>query len=54
MTEVDDDMSEWAVTNEENEVGNTDPYNTAVSGINRLATDIGEKTIMPVCSALIQ
>lgn len=54
LTEVEEDMNEWAQINEEKEVGNTDPYNTAVAAINRLSGDLGEKTMMPVCTALIQ
>lgn len=50
LTEVEEDMNVWAETNDEKETGNTDPYNTAITGINRLSLDLGEKTILPVCT----
>lgn len=50
LTEVDEDLSAWAETTEDKEVGNTDPYNTAVNAINRLSVDLGEKTILIVCT----
>lgn len=53
MTEVDANLEEWAETKEEGETG-TDVYNVGVQGINRLATELGEKTIMLTCSAMIQ
>ena len=37
MTEVEDDMDTWATTNEEKVVGQTDPFNTAVTAMNTLA-----------------
>lgn len=52
MTEVEDDLEEWAQSKEEGETA-TDVYNVAVQGINRLASELGEKTIMLTCSALI-
>ena len=54
LTEVEEDNEVWATINEEKEVGSTDPYSTAVNAINRLSMDLGEKTVMPTCSALIQ
>lgn len=53
LTEVEEEMDAWAETNEEKESGNTDPYNTGVSAINRLSMDLGEKTMLPVCSMFI-
>jgi hypothetical protein len=54
LTEVEEDMDTWADQKDEEEVGQTDPYHTAVSSINRLSMEIGEKTIMPVCTGMIQ
>lgn len=54
LTEVEEDMSVWSETIDEKEVGNTDPYNTAVNAINRLANDLGEKTVMAATSSFIQ
>jgi importin-5 len=54
LTEVEEDMDTWATTVDEKEIGNTDPYNTAVNALNRLSTDLGEKTILPVCSQFIK
>eukprot|EP00347_Sterkiella_histriomuscorum_P001538 403371652 len=53
MTEVEDDIESWAETKEEGETG-TDAYSVGVQGINRLATELGEKTIILTCSALVQ
>ena len=53
LTEVEDDINEWAETREEGETA-TDVYNTAVQGINRLASELGEKTIMGTCTPMIQ
>lgn len=54
LTEVEEDMTAWSETVDEKEVGNTDPYNTAVNAINRLANDLGEKTVMAATSGFIQ
>jgi hypothetical protein len=52
LTEVETDFDTWATT--EDDSSSTDPYNTAVNAINRIALDLGEKTVMPVATALIQ
>lgn len=54
LTEVEEDMDTWAASTDDKEVGQTDPYNTAVNAINRLSLDLGEKTVMTASSALIQ
>lgn len=54
LTQVEEDMEVWATTNEDKENSSTDPFNTAVNAINRISTDLGEKTIMAPCSAIIQ
>ncbi len=54
LTEVDADMEAWAETTEEKETGSTDPYHTAVSAIDRIAIELGEKTVLPVFSMFIQ
>jgi len=56
LTEVEEDMDIWAETTDEKEaeVGNTDPYNVAINAINCISTDLGEKTVLPTFSALIQ
>jgi hypothetical protein len=54
LTEVEEDIETWAATNDEKEVGQTDPYNTAVNAINRISIDLGEKAIMAASSALIK
>lgn len=54
LTEVEDDMNAWNETVDEKEVGNTDPFNTAVNAINRVANDLGEKTILAVSTNFIQ
>ena len=54
LTEVEEDLDTWAASSEEKEVNSTDPYNTALNAINRISTDLGEKTIMIPCSGLIQ
>ena len=54
LTEVEEDEQVWAETNEENNVGMTDPFNTGVNAINTISNSLGEKTIMPLCSPLIK
>ena len=54
LTEVEEDEQVWAETNEENNVGMTDPFNTGVNGINTISNSLGEKTIMPLCSPMIK
>lgn len=53
LTEVDDDLQEWAETKEEGETA-SDAYNVAIQGINRLCSELGEKTVMGTCSPIIQ
>lgn len=53
LTEVEEDMDTWTKSIEEKEVSSTDPYSTAVNAINRVSTDLGEKTMMTPCSAII-
>ena len=52
LTEVETDFDTWSTT--EDDANSTDPYNTAINAINRLALDLGEKTVLPVATALIQ
>ena len=54
LTEVDADLDAWVETSEEKEASSTDPYHTAVSAIDRIAMDLGEKTVLPVFSLFIQ
>jgi hypothetical protein len=53
LTEVEEDMDVWSKSIEEKEASSTDPYSTAVNAINRISTDLGEKTMMAPCSAII-
>ena len=53
LTEVEEDEQTWAETNDENNVGNTDPFNTGVNAINTLSVNLGEKTIMPLAQGMV-
>ena len=54
LTEVEEDLSTWSTSVEEKEVSDIDPFSIAVNAINRVSLDLGEKTIMVPCSAIIQ
>ena len=54
LTEVEEDMDTWAESIEEKEAAvNTDPHNVAINALNCLSNDLGEKSILAPCSALI-
>ena len=53
LTEVEENMDVWTTTTDEKEIGQTDPYNTAVNAINRLSIDLGEKTVLAATTGLI-
>lgn len=53
LTEVDDDIKEWAESQEEGETA-SDAHHVAIQGINRLASELGEKTVMLTCTPIIQ
>lgn len=54
LTEVEEDDQVWATSVEEKEISSTDPHSIAVNAINRISVDLGEKTILAPCTALIQ
>jgi hypothetical protein len=55
LTDVEEDLETWAETPEEKDsVGNTAPNSVAINAINCISNDLGEKSIMAPCTALIQ
>lgn len=53
MTEVPEDLNEWVISNEEKITGQTDPFNTAINGINTLSANLQEKTVLAAVTPLI-
>jgi hypothetical protein len=54
LAELDDDLETWAISTDDDAIGQTDPHNTALNAINKLSLDLGEKTVMAATSGLIQ
>lgn len=53
LTEVEEDDQTWATSIEEKEISSTDPHSIAVNAINRISSDLGEKTVLAPCTSLI-